>query len=164
MKLNWKDRLKDESNHRLFELFSEKKRINIDPQIFAGNLLFERKYDLELLKNTKKELIESINDAFKRKYNTEPQKIKKENIIKELVMRTIFALAVFGIIINSNEIKFEFESLIIDNKIIAIIMGALSFIPLIWLKKSNENTIKKVERESLKKNNMINKINSELRF
>lgn len=164
MKLNWKDRLKDESNHRLFELFSEKKRINIDPQIFAGNLLFERKYDLELLKNTKKELIESINDAFKRKYNTEPQKIKKENIIKELVMRTIFALAVFGIIINSNEIKFEFASLIIDNKIIAIIMGALSFIPLIWLKKSNENTIKKVERESLKKNNMINKINSELRF
>lgn len=164
MKLNWKDRLKDESNHRLFELFSEKKRINIDPQIFAGNLLFERKYDLESLKNTKKELIESMEDTFKRKYNTEPQKIKKENIIKELIMRTIFALAVFGIIINSNEIRFEFASLIIDNKIIAIIMGAFSFIPLIWLKKSTENAIKKVEKESLKKNNMINKINSELRF
>lgn len=125
MKLNWKDRLKDESNHRLFELFSEKKRINIDPQIFAGNLLFERKYDLELLKNTKKELIESIDDAFKRKYNTEPHKIKKENIIKELVIRTLLALAVFGIILNSNEIRFEFASLIIDNKIIAIILGHL---------------------------------------
>jgi hypothetical protein len=164
MKLNWKDRLKDESNHRLFELFSEKKRINIDPQIFAGNLLFERKYDLELLKNTKKELIESIDDAFKRKYNTEPHQIKKENIIKELVIRTLLALAVFGIILNSNEIRFEFASLTIDNIIIAIILGALSFIPLIWLKKSNENAIKKVEKESLKKNNMINKINSELRF
>lgn len=125
MKLNWKDRLKDESNHRLFELFSEKKRINIDPQIFAGNLLFERKYDLELLKNTKKELIESIDDAFKRKYNTEPHQIKKENIIKELVIRTLLALAVFGIILNSNEIRFEFASLIIDNKIIAIILGHL---------------------------------------
>ncbi|RLD66027.1 MAG: hypothetical protein DRI84_05690 [Bacteroidetes bacterium] len=164
MKLNWKDSFKEESNNRLFEIFSEKNRINIDPQIFAGNLLFERKYDLELLKTAKKELIESIEDAFIRKYNTEPKKIRKENLVRELVLRTLLAIIVFGIFYNSSPLSFNLFSLTIDNKTIALILGLASFLPLFWLKKSNEKAIEKVEKEKEKKINLTQKINTELRF
>jgi len=164
MKLNWKDRFKQENSNRLFKIFSEKNRINIDPQIFAGNLLFERKYELEKLKIAKNELIESIEDAFKRKYNTEPKKIRKENSIREIILRTLLALVVFGIFYNSSPMSFNVFSLSIDNLTVALIFGLASFLPLFWLKKSNEKAIKKVEKETIKKNNLIKKINTELRF
>lgn len=164
MKLNWKNSFKDESSSRLFEIFSENKRINIEPQIFAGNLLFDRNYDIESLKKTKIELIESIEEAFKRKYNTEPKKIRKENVIKEFFLRTVLALIVFGIFYNSSEIKFNLLSLTIDNKTIALILGITSFLPLFWLKKSNDRAIKKVEKETEKKNNLTQKIKTGLKF
>jgi hypothetical protein len=164
MKLNWKDSFKEENSNRLFEIFSEKKRINIDPQIFAGNLLFERKYDLEKLKTAKNKLIEAIEDAFKRKYNTDPKKIRKETLIREIILRTLLAICVFGIFYNSSPMSFDVFSLHVDNKTIALILGLANFLPLFWLKESNEKAIKKVEMESEKKNNLIKKINAELRF
>ena len=164
MKLNWKDRFKQENSNRLFEIFSEKNRINIEPQIFAGNLLFERNYDIESLKKTKNELIESIEDAFKRKYNTDPRIIKKENLVREIILRTLLAISIFGIFYNSSPMSLNLISLTIGNKIIAIIFGLICFLPLFWLNKSNEKAIRKVKKESEKKKNMIKKIDTELRF
>ena len=164
MKLNWKDSFKGENSNRLFEIFSEKNRINIKPQIFAGNLLFDRNYDLEKLKTAKNKLIESIEDAFKRKYNTDPKKIRKENLIREIILRTLLAIIVFGIFYNSSQMTFNLFSLNMDNKTIAIILGLTSFLPLFWLKKSNNKAIKKVEKEIEKKDNLIKKIETELKF
>ena len=164
MKLNWKDSFKEETSNRLFEIFSEKNRINIEPQIYAGNLLFERKYDLDKLKTAKNKLIESIEEAFKRKYNTDPKKIKKENLIREIILRTLFAIVVFGIFYNSSPMNFNLFSLNMDNTTIAILLGLINFLPLFWLRKSNEKAIRKVEKEIEKKNNLIKKIETELKF
>jgi hypothetical protein len=40
----------------------------------------------------------------------------------------------------------------------------LNFLPLLWLRKSIEKSIRMAEREKEKKNNLITKINKELRF
>ncbi len=164
MKLNWKEDLKKESSTRLFEIFSEKNRINIEPQIFAGNLLFERKYDLKKLKTSKNELIQSIEDAFKKKQNTEPDKIKKENTIREISLRILLAAAIWGVFYNSHPITFNFLSINIDNKIIAVTLIFINFLPLFWLKKSNTKAIRKVEKEIEKKSSLIKKIEIELKF
>jgi len=153
MKLNWKDSFKEESNNRLFEVFSEKKRINSDPQIFAGNLLFERGCDLE-----------SIEEAFSKKHSTEPIKIRRENTIKEIAIRTLFAIIAFSIFYNSGFMTFNPFTHSINHKTIAVFMGLVSFMPLFWLKRSNEKAIKKVENEIEKKNNLIKKIDTELKF
>lgn len=60
MIFDWRERLKRKSNQELLQLFSETQRVNIDPQIYAGNLLFERKYKIDLLKERKLELINAI--------------------------------------------------------------------------------------------------------
>jgi len=164
MKFNWKDSFKEESSNRLFEIFSEMNRINIEPQIFAGNLLFERKYELEKLKITKNELIDSIEYSFNRKYNTDPKKIRKENVIREIIFRAFMAIIAFAIFYFTSPITFSIFSLNIDNKTIAIVLGLTSFLPILWLKKSNERAIKKVEKETEKKNYLIKKINTELKF
>ncbi|HRZ42064.1 MAG TPA: hypothetical protein P5228_05105 [Bacteroidales bacterium] len=164
MNLNWKDSFKEKSSDRLFEIFSEKERINIDPQIFAGNILFDRNYEIERLTRAKSELIDSIEDAFSRKYNTNPQKIKKENTIRELIIRSIIALTVFWILINSNDISLNYFSATINHKTVAIIFGLINFLPLFWLNKHNNKAIEKVERETEKKRKLIHKINAELKF
>ncbi len=164
MKLNWKDSFKEKRSNKLFEIFSEKNRINIEPQIFAGNLLFERKYELEKLKIAKKELIESIEDNFKKKYNLESKEIKKENVIKEIIFRTILSVIIFVIFYKLNSISFSIFSININNKTFAIILSLISFIPLFWIKKSNEEAIDKVQKAIEKKNNLIKKIETELMF
>lgn len=164
MKLKWKESFKEKSNGRLLEIFSTKKRINIDPQIFAGNLLFDRNFDLETLKSIKKELIKSIEEDFIRKYNTDPKKIKRENLIREIILRTLLAIFVFGIFYYSKPMTFKLFNLNIDNKTIAVILGLFNFIPLFWLKKSHEKAIKKVEKDKEKKNNLIKKLNRELKY
>ncbi len=137
MKLNWKEDLKKESNNILFEIFSEKNRINIEPQIFAGNLLFERKYDLKKLKIAKKELVLSIESTFKRKHNTDPNKIKKENTIRKIFLQVFLAIVIWRIFYNSSPITLKILSINIDNKIIAVTLIFINFLPLFWLKKSN---------------------------
>lgn len=164
MKLNWKNSFKEENSNRLFEIFSEKNRINIEPQIFAGNILFERNYDLELLKNTKQELVDSIEIAFHNKYNTDHQKIIRENVVKNLVLRILFAVIIFALFYNSVEIKITYSFMTIDNKLIAYFFGLISFLPLLWIKRSNRKAIEKVEKKTEKKENLIQKINTELRF
>lgn len=164
MKLNWKDSFKEENSNRLFEIFAEKTRINIEPQIFAGNILFERDFELEKLKSAKNDLIDSIEDAFNRKYNIDPLKIKKENVIREIILRTLLAIIVFALFYNSSTLTINIMSWNIDNKTIALILGLTSFLPLLWLRKSNEKAIKKVEKETEKKDNLIKKIETELRF
>ena len=36
MLANWKEKLNKESNERLFEIFSETDRINVEPQLYCG--------------------------------------------------------------------------------------------------------------------------------
>ncbi len=164
MKLNWKDSLKEENSERLFEIFSQTKRINIEPQIFAGNLLFERQYKLEKLKIVKHELIASIEEAFNRRYNTEPSQIKQEHTIKEIFFRTLLAIIIFGVFYNVSAIHVNILSIHIDNTTIAVLLGLTVFVPLLWLKKSHAKAIKKVEEAREKKDNLIKKIETELRF
>ncbi len=164
MELNWKDRFKNKNSNRLFEIFSEQKRINIEPQIFAGNILFDRNFDLESLKKVKQDLIDSIEESFHRKFNTDPKKIRKENIKKEIILRALLSIIIFAIFYNSVKMEFSYSFLNIDNISLAYILAITSFLPLIWLKKSNDNAIKKVDKEIEKKNKMIQKINTDLKF
>ncbi len=109
-------------------------------------------------------MIESIEDAFNRRYSTEPKKIKKKNVIREIMIRTLLAVIFFVIFYNLNSLSFSVFSLNIDNKTIAIVLSLINFLPLIFLKKSNKKVIKKVEKEIEKKNNLIKKIETELSF
>ena len=55
-KMDWQNDLKLENDEKLFDIFSDTDRINIEPQIYAGNLLFERGYDLIKLSSAKKKV------------------------------------------------------------------------------------------------------------
>lgn len=54
--MDWQNDLKLENDEKLFDIFSDTDRINIEPQIYAGNLLFERGYDLIKLSSAKKKV------------------------------------------------------------------------------------------------------------
>ena len=142
----------------------EKERINIEPQIYAGNLLFERNFDLATLKKAKQDLIDAIEEAFERKYGSNPKKIKKENTIKELFLRLILSLITFYPLYKFINMQFTASFLDISHEVIAALLALGNFIPLFWLKKFNANAVKKARKESEKKNMEINKIKTELKF
>jgi ABC-type multidrug transport system permease subunit len=108
---NWKKKLEKESNQRLFELFSETERINIEPQIYSGNLLFDRDYDVNELRKSKYNLISSIEDSFGKKFTLDKKKNRKENIIRELTFRVSFAMIIFAIFYFAPEFEYNFENL-----------------------------------------------------
>lgn len=160
MILNWQEKLSKESNSVLFELFSETDRLNIEPQIYAGNLLYQRGFDPEKLRAAKARLINSIENEFLKKYSTDPNQIKRENTFREVIIRTLIALVLFFLIYHL--IEFEFWG--IDNKTLAYLIAALNLSPLLYLKNMNERAIQYVQKQLEKKNQLINKINTELLF
>jgi hypothetical protein len=164
MLANWKEKLQKESNQRLFEIFSETERINIEPQIYCGNLLFDRNYDIGDLRKAKHNLINSIENSFKNRYTLDRKKNNRENTIRELTLRIILGLIIITIFYFAPEFDFKFGNLIIGSKIIAFVLITLNFLPLLRIKKSNEKSIKRAELENEKKNKQIVKINTELRF
>ena len=56
-KMDWQNDLKLENDEKLFDIFSDTDRINIEPYIYAGNLLFVRGYDLIKLSSAKKKVV-----------------------------------------------------------------------------------------------------------
>ncbi|MCG8582407.1 MAG: hypothetical protein MI866_20955, partial [Bacteroidales bacterium] len=80
--INWRARLDKKPDKTLFELYSETNRINIEPQLYAGNLLHERGYNADKLNQAKTALINAIEEQYKRKYYK-----KQKNIAKEVVFR-----------------------------------------------------------------------------
>jgi len=162
MIFNWRERLKKESNQDLLQLFSEIKRINIDPQLYAGNLLYERNYKIDLLRERKAELINAVQVAFNNKYHTDPQKIKRENTIREIILRGLLALMSFSALYY---LMYKDGNILgIPNRYFPFLLGALQLLPLLRLKKSHQRAIQKVEREGQKKEELIEKIKMELRF
>ena len=164
MLANWKEKLNKESNERLFEIFSETDRINIEPQIYCGNLLFDREYDISVLRNAKKNIISSIEKRFKDKYTLDPEKNTRENTIRELILRIIIALMIFLIFYLAPEFGFSFSNLNISSNAIAVLLIILNFLPLLWIRKTSIKSMKKAELENEKKNSILAKINTELRF
>lgn len=164
MEFNWKNRFSNENSERLFEIFAEKSRINIEPQIFAGNLLFERNYDVEKLLQAKAELLKSIETTFLLKFGSDTKKIIRENILREILLRTILAVGFFSIYFFFIKQNIAISSFVINYTTVAVVLGALHLIPLFWIKKSNKNALLKVQKEEEKMNLLIQKINSELKF
>jgi len=161
---NWKEKLEKENNQRLFEIFSEKERVNLEPQIYSGNLLYDRNYDISELRKVKNCLVISLEDSFKNRYTLDRKKNKRENIIRELSLRILFAILMFSILHFAPEFEYNIGSLTLNMQIIAFTLILFNFLPLIWIKKSNEKSIRKAEAENEKKNELITKINTELRF
>ena len=135
MIFNWRERLKKMSNQELLQLFSETQRINIDPQLYAGNLLYARNYKIDLLKERKVELIKAVQVAFKNRYHTDPRKIKRENTIREIVIRGFLALMTFI----SLDYLMHKDGLIIGipNSYYGFLLAALQLFPLLRLKRSH---------------------------
>ncbi|MBS2101154.1 hypothetical protein [Carboxylicivirga linearis] len=162
--LNWKENLNKESKSVLFDLFSETNRINLEPQLYAGNLLFEKKYDIESLIKAKTNLIEAIEKSFTRKYHQDPKKIAKETIIRELFFRFLLTIIIVLTFLQGIEFHYELLNLRIDNRIIAWLLGLINLIPLIWIKTTIRKALSKVKKELTKKDNMIEQINTTLKF
>jgi len=163
--INWKYSLEKKSDITLFELFSEKTRINIDPQIDAGNLLFDRNYDIESLKKAKLELITSIEDAFQRRYKTDPKKIKRENIAAQITLRiSLSIMLIFLFFLKSKLSTFSKSSLTLHSTTFILILSVANLLPLFWLGKSNKKALENVKKEIEKKKNLIEKINTQLKF
>lgn len=151
-------------DERLFEIFSEKIRINPIPQIFAGNLLYDRGFNKESLVNAKNELIETIEDTFNKIHNQVPRKIKTQNVlVKVLIAVLLFSLA-YRFLFSSDSEKVSLIYYSVDRYIVMIFIGTCLLMPFLWIRKSNQRAIKKVENEVEKKNNLIRKINTELKF
>jgi hypothetical protein len=162
--MDWQNDLKLENDEKLFDIFSDTDRINIEPQIYAGNLLFERGYDLIKLSSAKKRLIDSIELCFQRKYTLDPIKNRKENIIRELVLKSIIAAILLFIASFTPEFEYNIGNIIINNKLVAYFIVVSTFVPLLWIKKSNQASMRKAVQEQEIKDLKINKINTELRF
>lgn len=163
MNLNYKENLKRESNSVLFKLFSERKRINVEPQLYAGNLLFERNYRLEELKSSKEDLLIEIEEAFNRKFDTNPQKLIRENTVKEILLMLMSAIVILGPNTLINKIIYQ-QVMGVSTVYIPYIMAVACFIPLFWLKKRNQKAVKKMERKKVEKNLLLTKIKTELKF
>ncbi|MBS2099517.1 hypothetical protein [Carboxylicivirga linearis] len=107
------------SNKTLFELFSETNRINIEPQLYAGKLLYQRGYDSEKMDNAKKKLIVAIEEQFKQKYYKDEKKIAKETITRELFTRILISSLVFYSFYASSDFSIDQLGIIINTKVVA---------------------------------------------
>ncbi|MCT4638717.1 MAG: hypothetical protein N4A72_13540 [Bacteroidales bacterium] len=159
MKLNWQERLKDKSNKELITLFSETDRINIEPQLCAGNLLYTRDYKTEELRTIKEKLKQTIEQNFNNRYYTNPKHIITENIVKIIVLNLMFiGFALFASVIVSEIVKYYLYPWAI------ILVSVLVIVKLLFIKRSNRRAIKKVERARANKDELIKHIENELRF
>jgi len=162
--INWRARLEKKSNTTLFELFSETYRINIEPQLYAGKLLYERGYDFDKLNQAKTKLIDALEEQFKRKYYKDEKNIAKETVIRELFIRIFISALVFYSFYTSSDIQFEQIGIRIDGKIAAWTLALVNLVPFLWIKKTIKKSIDKVQSELEKKDLVIQRIRTELKF
>ncbi len=161
---NWRTRLDKKSNATLFELFSETMRINIEPQLYAGKLLHERGYDSDKLNDAKAKIINALEEQFNYKYYKDKKKIAKETIIRELLIKIIISALVFYSFYYSSDIILKQPEIIIDAKLAAWTLALCNFIPFLWIKKTIKKSIDKVQSELEKKDLIIQRIETELKF
>lgn len=109
-------------------------------------------------------MIDSIELCFQRKYTLDPIKNRKENIIRELVLKSIIAAILLFIASFTPEFEYNIGNIIINNKLVAYFIVVSTFVHLLWIKKSNQASMRKAVQEKEIKDLKINKINTELRF
>jgi hypothetical protein len=160
--LNWRNNLNKKSNKELLDLFQECKRINIDPQIYAGNLLFERGYNAVELVRIKNTLKDTINAVFLKKHGKNHSEIIKENVIREFFYCTILAvLLTFGY---SRQGFIKFDDLFESNIRVYVILVCISFLRMLFIKRGNQKAIQKFQKSLNEKQELISKIDRELKF
>lgn len=160
--LNWRNNLNKKSNKELLDLYQECKRINIDPQIYAGNLLFERGYNPTELVRIKNKLKDTINAAFEKMHGKSHSEIVKENVIREFFYCTILAvLLTFGY---SRQSFIKFDDLFESNILVYVILVCISFLRMLFIKRSNQKAIQKFQKSLNEKQELISKIDRELKF
>jgi hypothetical protein len=164
LKNRWQKQFRKFNNERLFEIFSEKQNFNLEPQLYAGNLLFDRNYDLEKLQRAKSELIAFLEEAFLRKFDVDPKVIKRKNTIYQLFWILLSAILIFQLTITETDMEFYLLGIRFDHADISIIMLVLCFIPLLWIRKKNKHAINHVRMREQKKNYIIDRIKKELKF
>lgn len=160
----WKIKLLKKSNTTLFELFSETNRINIEPQLYAGKILYDRGFDREKLNNAKTKLIDALDEQFARKNYQDDKNIARETILKELFIRLLISVLVFYSFYTSSDIQFEQLEIRIDSKLAAWTLALVNLIPFFWIKKTIRKAIDKVQQEFKDKDLIIERINSDLKF
>lgn len=159
---NWKSKLDKKSNTILFELFSETNRINIEPQLYAGKLLYERGFDQKKLSQTKLKLKEVLEEKFDNKNHKDDKKIAIKTVFKEVIFKVLISAILFYSFYNSSEIQIEKPEIIIDNKLAAWVLALLNLIPLLWIRRIIRKAIEKVQMDIRKNDLTIQRINSEL--
>ncbi|WP_321280303.1 hypothetical protein [Marinifilum fragile] len=160
--LNWRNNLNKKSNKELLDLFQECKRINIDPQIYAGNLLFERGYNAVELVRIKNTLKDTINAAFLKKHGKNHSEIIKENVIREFFYCTMLAvLLTFGY---SRQGFIKLDDLFDSNILVYVILVCISFLRMLFIKRGNQKAIQKFQKSLNEKQELISKIERELKF
>jgi hypothetical protein len=157
--VHWRKNLQKKTNKELVSLFSDTNRMNIDPQIYAGLLLKERKYDVDELIRIKESLIDALTDKFDKKFGKTDDEIKRENLFKE-----IFHRVVAGIFIMESVRLFISDLNIPYKDIIPYFAFLLCLTPLLSLKKTNEKAINQVNKKREELNRLIDKLNRELTF
>lgn len=161
---DWKDNLNKKTNRELFELFSETNRINLKPQLYVGNILFDRGYKVDALIQVKSELIKSIEVTFAKKYSLDPKKIAQRTVSTELFLRLLSACAVFFIFYLRSESNTDILNITLNTKVMAYILGILSFLPLLWIKKTIRKATEKAHQKQAEKDKSIAVINTVLKF
>ncbi|RKE03671.1 hypothetical protein [Marinifilum flexuosum] len=160
--LDWKKKLNKRSNTELLDLFRESNRINIDPQIYAGNLLFERGYNSAELLRIKNDLKNAIEVAFEKMHGKSHSEIVRENVIRELFYCTMLAvLLTFGY---SKQGFIKFDDLFESNIPVYVVLICISFLRMLFIKRSNQKAIQKYQKSLQEKQELVAKINRELKF
>ncbi|WP_289056097.1 hypothetical protein [Carboxylicivirga marina] len=159
--LDWKKRLEEKTDRELIKLYSETDRINLEPQIYAGQILIRRNYNKTELKRIKDTLIQSIKEKSERKYGKNESEIKRENTIKLIFFRIIGGIGFFlGLkaLLTLGHLFPDFQF----RELMPYIGFTLSFAPLLNLKKLNEAEISNIDKKKLKFVADIEKINNKL--
>jgi hypothetical protein len=164
LKKRWQQHFREMNNKQLFEIYSEKQNFNLEPQLYAGNLLFDRNYDLEKLLDAKRELIESLEEAFLQKYDVDPKVIKRKNTIYQLFWMLISAIMIWHSTIFIKNLEFHLLGIRLGQVETIGIMAIVSFGPLLWLRKRNRQAINNVRIKEKEKNYIIERIKKELNF
>ncbi|PXY00686.1 hypothetical protein DF185_12300 [Marinifilum breve] len=160
--LDWKKKLNKRSNTELLALFQESNRINIDPQIYAGNLLFERGYNPTELLRIKNDLKNAIEAAFEKMHGKSYSEIVRENVIRELFYCTM--LAVLLTLGYSRQGFLEFDDLFESNIPVYVVLVCISFLRMLFIKRSNQIAIQKYQKSLQEKQELISRIDRELKF
>ncbi len=152
---DYKQKLQKESTDNLFSLYTQKKRINLKPQIYAGQLLFNRGYDRAALIKTKEELIAALMLAFDNKYELDPKKRRIE------IKRNIIRLAIIKFIVLLVPIYFLLE----PRTYYLLLMSAIYVVGEVFRYKRSVNLgIAKADHAKLQLQHDIETIKTELQF